>query len=119
MLRHALIFLGCFAAAALVVVVVRSAVHDPYAAAQPAPGAPVVVAPAPAAPAPVAAAAPEAGKTVNTICPLCAMEVDPVIPPAIWQGKRIGFGCRACPPRFAADPDRYGPFALRNAVATE
>ena len=62
--------------------------------------------------------APVAGaKTVNTICAVCGMEVDPDIPPATYQGKLIGFGCSACPPKFAADPERYGPHALHNMKA--
>jgi hypothetical protein len=55
-------------------------------------------------------------KTVNTLCAICGMNVDPSIPPAEYQGKLVGFGCRACPPRFAADPERWGPSALRNEV---
>ncbi|MFO1490382.1 MAG: hypothetical protein U1F77_04915 [Kiritimatiellia bacterium] len=62
--------------------------------------------------------APVAGaKTVNTICAVCGMEVDPDIPPATYQGKLIGFGCSACPPKFAADPERYSPHALHNMKA--
>ncbi len=55
--------------------------------------------------------------TVNTVCAICGMAVDPNIPTASYQGKRIGFGCGKCPPKFAADPERYGPFALTNQVA--
>ena len=56
-------------------------------------------------------------KTVNTICAVCGMEVDPSLPPAMYQGKLIGFGCSACPLKFAADPERYGPHALHNMKA--
>lgn len=56
------------------------------------------------------------GKPVNTVCAICGMDVDPSIPTAEYQGKTIGFGCRMCPPKFKADPDRYGPAYLRNEV---
>ena len=129
MIRHAVIFAACFLLGALIMVVVRTAGHEPYAAtpdahaglAAPAPadahaghaGTPAA-APAPPAPAPAAAAAP-----VNTVCALCGMAVDPRIPTATWQGKAIGFGCKACPPRFAAEPEKYGPAALENRVVEE
>ena len=58
----------------------------------------------------------ETGKPVNTVCAICGMEVDPKIPTAEYQGKTIGFGCKMCPPKFKADPDRYGPAYLRNEV---
>jgi hypothetical protein len=51
---------------------------------------------------------------VNTICAICGMPVDPNLPTLEYQGKRIGFGCKLCPPKFKADPDRYGPFYLRD-----
>jgi len=54
--------------------------------------------------------------TVNTVCAICGMDVDPSIKPATYQGKLVGFGCRMCPPKFAADPERYGPAALENRV---
>jgi YHS domain-containing protein len=57
-----------------------------------------------------------APKTVNSICAICGMEVDPDLPTAEYQGKTIGFGCRACPPKFKANPDKYGPAYLRNEV---
>jgi YHS domain-containing protein len=44
------------------------------------------------------------------------MEVDPDLPTAEYQGKTIGFGCKACPPKFKANPDNYGPAYLRNEV---
>jgi hypothetical protein len=44
------------------------------------------------------------------------MDVDPKLPTAEYQGKTIGFGCRMCPPKFKAAPDRYGPHYLRNEV---
>lgn len=72
---------------------------------------------APASPAaPESAPQTEASVPVNIVCAICGMEVDPKIPTAVYQGKTIGFGCRMCPPKFKADPDRYGPYYLRNEV---
>ncbi len=56
-------------------------------------------------------------KPVNTVCAICGMEVDPAIPTAEYQGRTIGFGCRMCPPKFKAEPDRWGPLYLKNEVA--
>ena len=64
--------------------------------------------------APVAAAA--STKPVNTVCAICGMDVNPAVPTAEYQGKKIGFGCKLCPPKFKADPDKYGPYYLRNEV---
>ncbi len=47
------------------------------------------------------------------------MPVNPSLPTAEYRGKRIGFGCRACPAKFAKDPDRYGPSALENKVVED
>jgi YHS domain-containing protein len=69
---------------------------------------------APAAPAPVPEVA--ASAPVNTVCAICGMDVDPKLPTSVYQGKTIGFGCKMCPPKFKADPDRYGPYYLRNEV---
>jgi len=35
---------------------------------------------------------------------------------ATFQGQQVGFGCKACPAKFAADPQLYGPAALKNQV---
>ena len=115
MIRHVLIFLGTFALGAAAVLVMRTARHDPHS------GHPMETRPA-AAPAPAAAphansehaAAPAGAKTINTICAICGMPVDPKLPTAVYQGQVIGFGCRMCPPKFKADPDKYGPSYLRN-----
>ena len=53
---------------------------------------------------------------VNTVCAICGMEVNPGVPTAEYQGKKIGFGCKMCPPKFKAEPDKYGPYYLRNEV---
>lgn len=142
MLRQIFIFLGTFAAGALIALVARAALFQPHAEHQghPAPGgdyAPMVTNPlAPAAPASAkpdpapagmtdhsqhgtsgeSADAGAAGKPVNTICAICGMDVNPAIPTAEYQGKTIGFGCKMCPPKFKADPDRYGPAYLRNEI---
>jgi hypothetical protein len=63
-----------------------------------------------------AEATPAATKPVNTVCAICGMDVDPKIPTAEYQGKTIGFGCKMCPPKFKAAPDKYGPSYLRNEV---
>jgi YHS domain-containing protein len=57
---------------------------------------------------------PVTSPTINSICSICGMDVDSEVPTAQYQGKTIGFGCRKCPPLFAKDPDRYGPFYLKN-----
>ena len=95
---------------------------DPHAghgkAAQPAlaPAATPEKAPAPAADPHAGHGAMKAPATVNTVCAICGMDVDTSIKPASYQGKLVGFGCRMCPPKFAREPDRYGPAALHNEV---
>lgn len=105
MIRHAFIFIGTFVLGAVVTLAVRTARHDPHAGHLPAPATP-----APAAHTPAAAAA----KPVNTVCAICGMAVDPRLPTAVYRGQVIGFGCRMCPPKFQANPDKYGPAYLRN-----
>ncbi len=63
-----------------------------------------------------AATAPDEDKPVNTVCAICGMEVDPKLPTLEYKGRKIGFGCKMCPAKFKADPDRYGPYYLRNEV---
>jgi hypothetical protein len=119
MTRHLLIFAGCFLLGALLMGAIRTARHDAYGVHR---GDPVATPATPAGdhpalplaapPGPPAAAAPP----VNTVCAICGMEVDPRLPTATYQGKTIGFGCKACPPRFAQDPDKYGPAFLNNLV---
>ena len=139
MKRHVLIFLGTFITGAAIAFGARAALHDPHAghAGSGETASPVAAAPADAA-APAAAhgahdshgaveaapaPAPEAAKPathtaapVNTVCAICGMKVNPKIPTQTYQGKEVGFGCAACPPLFRADPDKYGPSALRNEV---
>ena len=119
MTRHILLFAGTFLLGALLALLARAALYDPYA--EPAAASPAV---APAADphaghARASAPAPAAdAKPVNTVCAICGMDVDPKLPTAVYQGKVIGFGCRMCPPKFAKDPDRWGPAYLRNEVVT-
>ena len=54
--------------------------------------------------------------TVNSVCAICGMKVDPSLPTLEYQGKSIGFGCKMCAPKFKADPDKYGPAYLKNEV---
>lgn len=61
-----------------------------------------------------ASASAPSDQPVNTVCAICGMDVDPKLPTAQYQGKTIGFGCRMCPPKFRADPDRWGPLYLKN-----
>jgi YHS domain-containing protein len=145
MIRNIFIFLGTFVAGALIALVTRAAMFNPHAGhdGHPAGGGEYsamvsnTLAPNPASSTaessnaasakaqPAAdshtghgamAAAPAPGKPVNTVCAICGMDVDPKLPTAEYQGKTIGFGCRMCPPKFKADPDRYGPSYLRNEV---
>jgi hypothetical protein len=139
MIRNIFIFLGTFVAGALIALVARAAMFKPHAGHEGHPEkadyAPMVsnaLAPAqsqsnaksesakPAAADPHAghamAKASDADKPVNTVCAICGMDVDPKLPTLEYQGKKIGFGCRMCPPKFKADPDRYGPYYLRNEV---
>lgn len=100
------------------VIVVRTVGHTPAAPAPSHP--PTEVAPS----APTSASSITTGSTattattatVNSVCPICGMDVDPSLPTAVYQGKAIGFGCKACPAKFAANPDRWGPAALANRV---
>lgn len=130
MIKNVFIFLGTFAVGALAALVIRAAAYQPHVEASPASPAP---APAPAVdhsqhgamaepktqtpkPPTAVAAAPAAAAPVNTVCAICGMKVDPSLPTLEYQGKRIGFGCRMCPPKFKAEPDKYGPYYLRNEV---
>jgi YHS domain-containing protein len=53
---------------------------------------------------------------VNTVCAICGMKVDPDLPTLEYQGKKIGFGCKMCAPKFKANPEKYGPVYLKNEV---
>ncbi len=134
MIRNTFVFLAAFVASALIALVVRATMFQPHAGHEGHPAAggeytPMVSNPLTPASPPAAvatdphaghgaAAAPtaESGKPVNTVCAICGMEVDPKLPTLQYQGKTIGFGCKMCPPKFKADPDRYGPAYLRNEV---
>lgn len=112
--KNIAIFLAAFVAGSIATLAVRSALHEPHAAADTAPAA---MPQAPSAGHEHAQAEPVAGaQPVNTVCAICGMKVNPKIPTAEYQGKVIGFGCKRCPPKFAANPDLYGPAALANQV---
>jgi len=142
MTRKIIILLVAFSIGALIALVVRASLFDPHsvggadeasmtntltpqasmatdphkghAHATETPSTPV----APAKPAP-SNPAPSKPEVVNTVCAICGMEVDPKVPTATYQGKTIGFGCKMCPAKFAKDPDRWGPSALKNEVHEE
>ena len=138
MIRNIFIFLATFAVGALVAFVARAALHKPHTvvgehrAPESAPmvgnaltSASVASKPDPAhaghdmsaaSKAPVAAPAESTAGPVNTVCAICGMKVDPNVPTLEYQGKKIGFGCKMCEPKFKADPDKYGPIYLRNEV---
>lgn len=133
MTRSLIIFLATFAVGALIALVARAALFAPHAAREAnavgggdyAPMVTNTLAPrdAAATPAPATSAATTStavasadAKPVNTVCAICGMSVDPKLPTATYQGKTIGFGCKMCPPRFAKDPDRWGPLYLNNEV---
>jgi hypothetical protein len=131
MKRDVILFAVLFMVGALLALALRTARHDAYAGHTGHPEAPayqpMVDNTAPAQPVmetPPATNAPHADHgagtstgTVNSICAICGMEVDPSIAAAVYRGQAIGFGCRLCPPKFAADPERYGPAALANREA--
>lgn len=118
MTKHVVTFAVTFILGALIALAARTAMHSPqetapaadasahahdHAAAKPDLSAPNSASRADTAP-------------VNTICAICGMKVDPSLPTLEYKGKRIGFGCRMCPPKFKADPDKYGPYYLRNEL---
>ncbi len=121
MIRQVVIFFVAAGVGAVLALLVRSTWHHPYhepAEEMSAPAKPHTHSSAePAATPPVD---PHAGHTsaltvpVNDICAICGMDVDPTLPTAKYQGKVIGFACMKCPPKFTADPERYGPHYLRN-----
>lgn len=135
MIRHSIIFVVSFALGALVCIAIRTRLHHPYtepgsATAEPNNATSSSITPPPPLPSlpplsslpPPAAAhdqatmSADASKPVNTICAICGMAVNPALPTALYQQKIIGFGCKACPGKFAKDPEKYGPSALRNEV---
>lgn len=131
------LFLGTFVLGALIALGARTALHDPHAGHDTAgatttrgdyapmvkntPPSPSTSAPAHSSHPASAATDPHAGHTaakkpVNTHCAICGMKVDPSLPTMEYQGQTIGFGCKMCPPKFKAEPDKYGPAYLRNEI---
>lgn len=116
MIRHLLIFVLAAGIGGMVTLGVRSALHRPYAA-------PAAPAPSPHEQAPGKPAEPRhehtgapAKKPVNTICAICGMDADPKLT-ATYREQVVAFGCGGCPAKFAKDPERYGPYFLRNEEA--
>lgn len=136
MTRNIFIFIGTFVAGAIIALVVRAAKFNPNPDYEGHPAnagdyAPMVSNPLAPANAPAAKATlpdPHANhgsalatsaasdKPVNTVCAICGMDVDPALPTLQYKGQAIGFGCKMCPPKFKADPDRYGPSYLKNEI---
>lgn len=131
MIRHVFTFIAMFVVGAVVAFATRAARHQPHkevsahtSAEHAAMVSNPLTSPKPAAPAAaaehdghaMAAPAANADAPVNTVCAICGMDVDPKVPTMEYQGKKIGFGCKICPPKFKADPDKYGPYYLRNEV---
>ena len=116
-MRHVFLFLACFVAGAIAALAVRTARHQPHPVLPP-PAALAMPAPSPAPTSGAAAATAGQAIPVNTTCAICGMPVDPNLPTATYQGKTIGFSCRMCPPKFKADPERYGPAYLGNSRLT-
>jgi hypothetical protein len=117
MKKSILLFVFAFVIGGGVALAIRTTRHEPQPPVEPA----VAIAPAALADAHSAHQQPNApasteSTTVNTICTICGMHVDPSLPAALYEGKRVGFGCKACPPKFAADPGKYGPHALKNEI---
>lgn len=107
MKKHIGVFVAFFAIGAVIAVIIRAASYQPSSR----PEQKTAKEPA-AAMAPVAATQ----ASVNSTCPICAMPVNPAIPFADYKGVKVGFGCAACPPKFAANPAKYGEAALKNQV---
>ncbi len=119
--RHVVIFLVTFAIGAVVAVILRTALHRPYAAEPIPPTGTPAARPTPAEHEHRAAAPAEPGPnsptaTVNTTCAICGMPVNPAFGTAVYKERLVGFGCRTCPPKFKADPEKYGEAALKNQV---
>ncbi len=111
-MKSFVLFLVTFLVGAALALGARTVLHNPYA--EPVNGAAVATRDLQPK---ISNPKSDGSAVVNTVCAICGMEVDPEVKPATYQGKLVGFGCSACPPKFAKDPDRYGPHALRNEVA--
>ena len=109
-MKSLVLFFATFVLGAALALGTRTALHEPHAGSAEHQLGPVASPPS-------LSATNTAATPVNTVCALCGMDVDPSLPPATYQGRLVGFGCAACPPKFARDPDRYGPHALRNEIA--
>ncbi|MDA0576942.1 MAG: hypothetical protein O3B24_02465 [Verrucomicrobia bacterium] len=110
MRKQIVLFVAMFAVGALAALITRTVLHKPYDVVSHS-AEPNTM---PHNMAEHATAPPTKTETVNTICPICGMPVDPTLPTAEYAGKSVGFGCKACVPKFAKDPQQYGPAALQN-----
>lgn len=122
MTRLLVIFVLTAGIGGLLTLAIRSAWHHPYAE----PAVPQMQTPA-ATPTPVTEPAsapdPHAGHTtgsskqpVNSVCAICGMDADPKLT-TTFRDQVIAFGCAKCPAKFAKDPERFGPYFLRNEEA--
>ncbi len=123
MIRHLLIFVITAGLGALAALAIRSTLHQPYAEPADIKPQPVPTAPAPGKAPSKPVSDPHAGhaavpatKPVNDICAICGMDADPKLT-ATYQQQVIAFGCAKCPDKFAKEPDRYGPYFLKNQEA--
>jgi hypothetical protein len=111
MTRHLLTFAATFVVGALLALAARTATHSP----EPPPAA-IAIQKSQSSDLKSQIPDPPTAPPVNTVCAICGMKVDPKLPTLEYRGKRIGFGCKMCPPKFKAEPDKYGPYYLRNEV---
>lgn len=105
-MRYLVIFTVSLVIGGAVMLIARTARHQPFTTPSPAVTVP-----------PVSAPISNDKTTVNTRCPVCGMDVDGNIAAQQWQGHAIGLGCAKCPEKFSAHPDHYGPYALKNLQA--
>jgi len=119
MIRHLCIFIIAAGFGAVLALIVRSTMHRPYVA-------PAMDAATPTTPAVTPSSEPKAehagyattpaAKPVNAICAICGMDANPKLT-ATYREQVIAFGCVKCPPQFTKEPERYGPYFLRNEEA--
>jgi YHS domain-containing protein len=106
------VFVVFFALGVVIAVIIRAATYHPSSQ------TPVMPSMSPAEHVAHTLAAPVAATqaSVNSTCPICGMPVNPAIPFVDYKGVKVGFGCTACPPKFAGNPAKYGEAALKNQV---
>lgn len=122
MIRHLCIFIITAGIGAVLALTVRTALHRPYVAS----AMEATTTPTSTTPAVTPSSEPQAdhaghastpaAKPVNAICAICGMDANPKLT-ATYREQVIAFGCVKCPPKFAKEPERYGPYFLRNEEA--